>query len=125
MEIRPWNVPIRADWYRSNDLLNLRFAANDLELWIREEHSAAIWVLSFQSVQAFRSTTEECAAPVIAGLPAQGGFFEVHGSPWLAELGKGTIPFLESSHHFIVCCYEEIVEAVATTCEFSLVAEER
>ena len=77
-----------------------------------------MWEVTFGSVQAFRVTTEECASLILERLPGQGGFFEVQNSPWLRELGQGSVHFLEKARHFIVSCYEEVVEIVGTEPRF-------
>jgi len=55
---------------------------------------------------------------LIEKLPHPGGFFEVLDSPWIQELGKGEVHFLGQSRHFVVCCYDEILEVVAWEAAF-------
>ena len=74
--------------------------------------------MTFTSVQAFRVTTEECAWHILEKIPHSGGFFEVLDSPWVQELDKGEVHFLGKSRHFVVCCYDEIVEVVAWEATF-------
>jgi len=113
MKISTWDVPIRSRWYRSTELKELRFDRGGVILRVLEEDTEREWTVHFKNVQAFRSTTEECAVAIIEQLPEGGGFFEVKDSPWLAELGRGEVSFLEQSKHYIVGCYDEIVEVVA------------
>jgi hypothetical protein len=113
MHIIPWPVPIKAQTTRANDLEELRFDRHGLCLTLVEDETEQGWLVTFTSVQAFRTTTEECAWHILTQLPHPGGFFEVLDSSWVQELGKGEVHFLEKSHHFIVCCYDEIVEVVA------------
>jgi hypothetical protein len=87
-------------------------------LTLVEEGIESRWHLSFGTVQAARFTAEECSASLLGSLPSKGGFLEVKDSPWLKELGQGRISFLEKAQHFIVCCYEEVVEVVATEPRF-------
>ncbi len=108
-----WDVPIKADAYRSTDLEKFNFDRNELAFTLTEEDTEESWSLSFDSYQAFRTTTEECSSKVIELLPNEGGFFKADESEWLNSLGKGEVPFLDDACHFIVCCYDEIIEVVA------------
>jgi hypothetical protein len=85
-----------------------------LVLLLQEEEGAR-WSVTFSPVQAFRSTTEECAAAVLQKLPENGALFEVLESAWVDELGKAQ--FLAQSHHYVVCSYDEVVEVVAWNAE--------
>lgn len=113
MKVIPWGVPIRAGSARSNNLKSLHFDRDGLVLTVLEEETEQAWKITFTSVQAFRVITEECPAPILENIPAAGGFFEVKDSSWIQELGKGDIPFLDQSRHFVVSCYDEVVEVVA------------
>jgi hypothetical protein len=114
-----WDAGIRARWYRANELIGLSYPPLTIDLV--EEVTEQNWRLVFETTQAYRVTTEECPWPFgITNLPEQGGgFFEVLDSEWIQALGKGEIRFLERSRHFIVCCYDDIVEAVAWGCRIS------
>jgi hypothetical protein len=116
--VTPWKVPVRASWFRATVLSALHVGGGGLTLKLVEEDAERTWELSFGTVQAFRVTTEECAASILERLPEQGGFFEVQDSAWLKELGQGTVQFLQKARHFIVCCYDEIVEIVGTDPNF-------
>lgn len=117
MEMVRWDVPIKASWYRATELMEVRFDRTGLHLVIIEEESECEWSVHFKNVQAFRSTTEECVVNLIDQLPREGGFFIVENSPWVAELGRGRVIFLEQSRHFVVACYDEVVEVVAWEAE--------
>lgn len=119
MHVKPWGVPISASWYRATELKELRFDRTGLHLVVVEEESERQWTVHFKSVQAFRSTTEECAITVIEQLPIEGGFFEIENSPWLDELGRGQVAFLDKSRHFVVACYDEIIEVIAWEAELA------
>jgi len=114
MKIIPWKLPLVASWTRALDLKEISFAESRLVLLLEEEQGAS-WRLTFKTVQAFRTTTEECAGPIFEKLPENGGLFEVHESPWIKELGEAH--FLAKSHHYIVCCYDDVVEIVAWEAE--------
>lgn len=113
MSFIPWLVPVKADSNRANDLKELASNRNALTLIFVEEETEDTWKLTFDSVQAFRTTTEECASEVLKNIPTDGGFYKAEESVWLKELGKGRIPFLENAEHFIICCYDEVVEVIA------------
>ncbi len=116
----PWQTGIEARWYRANDLVELRFAGGALVADLVEEDTEQNWRLVFAPHQAHRVTTEECRWPIgIAALPERGGFFEVLDSDWIRALGKGRVHFLEAARHFIVCCYDDIIEGVAPECRIT------
>ncbi|MCP4937335.1 MAG: hypothetical protein GY927_24780 [bacterium] len=72
------------------------------------------WVLTFAELQATKVTTEECAGEILEILPEGGGaVYASETSDWLSFLGKGQIDFLSRSRHFVVPCYDEVVEIVA------------
>ncbi len=114
--IVPWDTGIQAQWYRANELISLSFPPVTVELV--EEDTEQHWRLTFETSQAHRVTTEECIWPFgITNLPEDGcGFFEVLDSVWIDSLGKGRVSFLDRSRHFIICCYDEIIEVVAYRC---------
>ena len=114
----PWLVPVRANSYRATELRALHVGGGKLTLRLIQEEDETLWELSFGSVQAFRVTSEECASSILEKLPQQGGFFQVQGSTWLIELGQSNARFLEKALHFVVCCYDEIVEIVGTEPSF-------
>ena len=70
-----WDVPIKADSYRSIDLKEYKFDRNRLVLELVEDETEEIWSLCFDSLQAFKTTTEECSAEILEQLPVDGGFF--------------------------------------------------
>lgn len=123
MRIIQWHVPIKASSARANDLKELRFDRNGLALTLIEEDTEQVWVVTFKPVQAFRVTTEECASIIADSISEAGGFFEVLDSPWMQELGKDEVQFLEKSRHFVVCCYDEILEVIAWESEQTLLSQ--
>jgi hypothetical protein len=117
MQAKPWDTPIRASWRRASELAQLSFGGDGLTLKLVEEETGQAWVMTFRSVQAFRSTTEECAGSVLSLLPENGGFFEIVDSPWLKELGRGRVSFLNEARHYVICCYDEVIEVVSNACD--------
>ena len=108
-QVVAWDVPVQASWSRASELAGLTLAGSKLILELVEEHTNNKWRLTFDDLQAFRFTSEECAGRVLSKLNAPGGFFEVRNSTWLQEL-KGTGgAFLTDARHFIVCCYDEVI----------------
>jgi hypothetical protein len=114
MKIIPWKSPLAAPWTRALDLKELSFSQAKLTLLLEEEQGK-LWRLTFSTVQAFRAITEECAGLILNQLPETGGLFEVQGSPWIEELGKAH--FLSESHHYVVSCYDDVIEVVAWNAE--------
>ncbi len=120
MEIIPWDISIQASYSRANELEDLNYSGNGLRIVLHEEELGRKWELMFRSVQAFRLVSEECALQVLSSFPKPGGFFEVINSPWLYELGKDEIGFLGNSRHFIISCYDEVIEVVSAECQEKL-----
>lgn len=116
MTISPFPSPISASWYRSCELTSLRYEGASVVLGLVDETGGA-WRLNFTNAQAAKVTTEECAIELIGNLPKGGGVFVTSESDWLDSLGRGQVHFLEKSRHFIVPCYDEVVEVVAWNLE--------
>ncbi len=112
MEFRKLESPIPADWYRALILESFDYMGSTLEVIDEEEES---WEIKFETIQAVKSVTEECFH---LDIPSGGALFEVVNSPWIKELGLGTIDFLDKSKHYVICCYDEIIEVVAWDCKF-------
>jgi len=113
MKVIPWKSEIAAPWKRALDLKDLRTIDGGLHIEIEEE-SGRSWNLDFKPVQAWRVTSEECAGNLIARLPAEGALFLVRESGWRKELGDAEP--VQKSEHFIVCCYDEVIEVLAWDC---------
>ena len=121
MKIVDLPVPFQADWFRSIILNKWGDYPGGVKLQVTDEEEQR-WEVRFQTVQAFRFTTEECAMTILSSLPHQGAAFEVLDSPWIIALGLGRVRFLDSSRHFVICCYDEIVEFVAWNYEIEPLA---
>jgi hypothetical protein len=118
MKIIPWKLPIFAPWSRALELKKLSFD-NKFIVLVEEEESGKIWQLTFETVQAVKIITEECTDDIISILPEDNGLFEVLESPWIKELGYAH--FLKKSHHFIICCYDDIIQVVAWNTDVKLI----
>jgi hypothetical protein len=121
MKVVSWKLPVAAPWTRALDLKELSFAEAKLVLLVQEEESGALWRLTFKTVQAFKAITQECAGKIFSQLPQNGGLFEVLASPWIKDLGEAH--FLAKSHHYVVCCYDDVFEVVAWDADATLVDE--
>ena len=116
MKVIQWKSEIAASWKRALDLKELRIADGGLYLEIEEE-SGKLWNLDFKPVQAWKVTSEECAGGLMARLPTEGALFLMRESEWLEELSEAEP--VQKSQHFVVCCYDEVVEVLAWNCLIS------
>ena len=117
MKVIRWNAPFNTEWHRENELDELVLnQTTGLSLLISGEEKGA-WRLSFKSVAAFRVTTEECIGGFLLNLPIGGSAFEVLDSDWIHELNIGGVHFLDNVKHYIIFCYDDIIEIVALDVE--------
>ena len=114
MTVKTWDLPLKAEWDRATELRSLTFGREGLTLRMAEEDTEKEWRLHFSEIQAFKCTTEESASSVLGSLPTRGAFYEVLDSTWLRELGLGKLDYMARAKHYIICCYDEVVEVVAT-----------
>jgi len=119
MNVSRWKSEISAVGKRALVLKDLRMDDEGLIVGIEDE-AGAVWSLDFRPVQALRITSEECAGNLIAELPTQGAFFVVRESQWIRELGDAGA--LRRSTHFVLCCYDQVIEVLAWSCSENLVA---
>ena len=108
-----WDTPINASWTRSLELESLQYATNTVTLTVNNDDDGKKWRVEFSSIQGLKVTPFECAAVITAESQGHGATFEVLESSWINDLGKGRVRFLEASRHFVICCYDEVVEVVA------------
>jgi hypothetical protein len=111
---KTWDVPIRGEWHRATDLRSLAFGRDGLSLLVVEEETEKMWRLHFPDVHGFRCTAEESAAGVLGSLPERGAFYEVVDSAWLKDLGQGKLEHMMTARHYVICCYDAVVEVAAT-----------
>lgn len=114
MPVKTWDLPVKAEWHRATVLESLSFGRDGLALYLVEDDSKRRWRLHFTEVQAFKCVTEESASSLLGSLPTKGAFYEVVDSPWLRELGQGSLEYMSKARHYIICCYDEVLELVAT-----------
>ena len=112
-----WDVPIVASWARASLLASVTYDDSGVRVLLYEEESEQRYSLHFKNVQGLCVTTEECPSRVAHLMPNDGGFFEIMNSEWIGNLGGEDVPFLNKSHHYVVRCYDEIIEVVAWECE--------
>ena len=110
MKASHWQTPIFAGWKRDLDLKDVRFSNSVLSVHVEQESNRS-WILQFSSVQAWKVTAEECADNVLQNLPESGSLFIVDESPWIRQLGECSA--LQGSKHFVICCYDEVLEVLA------------
>ena len=115
--IGAWDTGIKARWYRSTELTGFTIDGSTCSMDLVEEKTAQNWRITFNPVQGVRWTAEECIWPagVLEGAPEGDGFYEVFQSDWLRTLGKGsrTAYSVQRARHFIVCCYDQVIEVAA------------
>lgn len=119
MDITAWDVPINASWQKSNILIDLAFNEDGLEMVLLEEESRQRWVMRFEKILAFKVITEEWSKWSSEHIPADGGFFEIIDSPWLAALGLAETSLENAPHHYLICCQQQLIEVAAWDCIFS------
>jgi hypothetical protein len=116
MQAIQWKTEISATWKRALDLRDIRLASGGLVLKIEEE-SGKRWLLEFKPVQAWKVTAEECAGNIVSRLPSEGALFTMQESDWLQQLGDARP--LQKSRHFMICCYDEVIEVLAWNCSIT------
>ncbi|WAS91737.1 hypothetical protein [Nannocystis punicea] len=120
MNAKIWTTPIRATNFRANELRSIRYETGSVSVHLLEEDTENTWKLSFTQIQAVRVTTWESAGALLQALPVAGGFFELEDSDLCRALGAGDRHYMKNSRHFLICCYDEIVEIVAHQVDVSL-----
>jgi hypothetical protein len=113
MKATPLIVPIKSAGFRSNELDFIQYSAAGISVYILEENTEKKWQLLFLNTQALRVTTWESANEVLRQLPHEGGFFELFGSDLCRSLGVGTHEYMQFARHFVISCYDQVVEVVA------------
>ena len=114
MDIAQWETPISAPWSRSLELESIRYKPGGIIIRVSEEHSQQRWSLSFAPVQGLRVTTNESAFEMRKTLDGkEGGMFVLRGSAWLTFLGAEDLQYMNKSRHFVISCYDEVVEVAA------------
>lgn len=122
MKIIELNIPVSGTWHRDSELLAIGGKLPDLELVIKKDSDSSRWHVRFTDATAYKVTSEEFSTTgFLASLPLEGGFFEAIESPWMGELSQGGSDQLAGSHHFIYCCYDEVIEIIAK--DFSCTAQ--
>jgi hypothetical protein len=111
-----WNVPLRGDWLRGAELVELSFTGTLLRVLLLEEDTETKWEFLFRNVQAFRRTTQECARFVVKAEGVNRPFMKVENSDWIKNLGASQISFLDKSQHFVIFSYDDLIEVVAWDC---------
>jgi hypothetical protein len=108
-----WETPIQASWVRSMELRSLQYTTSMVAMVVYNDDDGKTWQIRFDSTQGLRITPFECGSKVTRGSQGEGAMFEVVESQWIDDLGRGRVKFLDASRHFVICCYDEVVEVVA------------
>jgi hypothetical protein len=112
VRVNLWKTPISADWKRDLELRSINAGQGGLVVEVAQESSDRSWLLEFSPIQAWKVTAWECAGRILGALPDPGSLFVIEDSPWIEELGNDTGLLLRSTH-YVVCCYDEVVEVLA------------
>ena len=113
-----WETPVLAPGRRSIELGSVAYEPGRLEVRVQEDPTGKLWSVRFSNIQGLRITTFESAFEVTKNLPGEGGFFEFKESSWLASLGAGKREYMHKARHFVICCYDEVLEIAAWEVSF-------
>ena len=113
MRIIDIKSPASGTWHRDCELLSVK-SGGGLELLVYKEGDNTKWRIMFSGIVAYKVTSEEFSVVGVLGeLPNEGGFYEIFDSPWIAEYGDYRKDILKERHHYVYCCYDEIIEVIA------------
>lgn len=108
-----WVLPIKTSSKRAIELTHLSYESNSLSLKLFDEGENCYWSIKFNAYHAIKITSEECDSQIWNQLPEAGAFYKSSESLWLTELGKEQVHFLKESLHFVICCYDELIEVAS------------
>ncbi|WP_218417919.1 hypothetical protein [Alteromonas lipotrueae] len=120
MNFDNWAVPFTANSKRAIELVSIQYDGSSICIVLYEEDSDRNWKVTFDSYVALRIVSEECSAGIQNDLPEEGAFYITKKSDWLFELGKGDISFLDDASHFVMCCYDEVIEVISCRSDVSI-----
>jgi hypothetical protein len=110
---------IRADWIRANEFVSLEdIPGLGLRVVIIEEHTLKKWAIHFKYVHAFRLAAEEVWPRPDLPSDVHSGFYQVRNSEWIRELSGAHDLERLGAEHFIIGCYDEIIEVVGGQVSF-------
>lgn len=112
MTVKPWKTPIAAAGRRTLELVSVTYETAGIAVQVSEE-TERTWRILFRSTQGLRVTTFESAFDVLKDISGDGGLFEIEGSAWLNSLGAGRLEYMKRTRHFIICCYDQVIEVAA------------
>lgn len=99
------------------DTPDLRLVYRHTTLAVELDDSTTVHDIVFESIQAVRITTWDASLSV--GLLPRDGIYERSESPWLeavrgdARANDPASGFLDKSRHFLVVCYDDVLEVLA------------
>ena len=109
-QMLPWDTPVKANGYRALELVELAFLSSGLRIVLLEEDEEAQWELAVPQYRAVCVTAEESAHEIYAQLLGYDAFWRAVDSPWLRTLGMGDRFERGTVGHYVVCCYDEVIE---------------
>ena len=119
MLVETWDVPVTAEWQKSNVLVDFAYSEDGLEIELVEGESKQQWLLQFEEILGFKVIRDEWSEWSAEPFPADGAFFEIVDSPWLEALGVTVSSLEDAPHHYIICCKRELLEVAAWECIFT------
>lgn len=101
-------------WYRDCELISIQWQRSIIDLVIYKESTNNKWRIRFHCVVMYKVISEEVAfADILGKLPHKGGFFEIFESPMFRQYYRYRKDVLNDMHHFVYCCYDEVIEVIA------------
>jgi len=106
-------TPIEALGRRSLELESIIYEPGSIVVRVLEESTEKCWQVCFSNIQGLKVTTFESAFEVLKELDGDGALFEFKQSKWLDSLGVNELEYMKKARHFVICCYDEVVEVMA------------
>ncbi len=115
-----WDTPIKGPLdRRSLELASVTYEQNTIVISVSEDLTGEHWSLRFTNTQGLKITTFESAFDITKNISSDCALFEFKKSKWLISLGQGELEYMENSRHFVICCYDEIIEVAAWEVNFT------
>ena len=121
MNVLKLDTPVKAPWCRSLELQSITYKTDSIALRVSEDCEDPgwkNWLIRFDNIQGLKVTTEESDFEISNKINEEGAFFEFKRSKWLYSLGLDKVHYMAKSRHFVVRCYDEVVEVAAWKIDF-------
>jgi hypothetical protein len=117
MKVIPIDTPGTGTWARDCELICLSDSylsdCKGFRVSYRRDEDDTYWMMHCETITAYKVISEELSTTgYLINLPADGAFYEILDSPWLAELGNKD-RILSGYRHFVLQFYEETIEVIA------------